>query len=55
MLINAGMNIRIEGSKYYYEGGAATVISQSYEAGDMVPKGTAVTVNFGYYEEDKLN
>lgn len=55
MLINAGLNIRIEGSKYYYEGGAATVVGQSHEAGTKVPKGTAVTVNFGYYEEDKLH
>ena len=54
MLINAGFNIKIEGSKYYYESGAATVVSQSHEAGTAVPKGTVITVNFGYYEEDKL-
>ena len=55
MLINAGLNIKIEGSKYYYEGGAATVVGQSHEAGTKVPRGTAVTVSFGYYEEDKLH
>lgn len=54
MLINAGLNIKIEGSKFYYEGGAATVVSQSHKAGEKVPKGTVITVNFGYYEEDKL-
>jgi stage V sporulation protein D (sporulation-specific penicillin-binding protein) len=54
ILINAGLNIKIEGSKYYYEGGAATVQSQSHPAGTAVPKGTVITVNFGYYEEGKL-
>ncbi len=54
ILINSGLNIKIEGSKYYYEGGAATVKSQSAEAGATVPRGTVITVNFGYYEEDKL-
>ena len=54
ILINAGLNIKIEGSKYYYDGGAATVVSQSHEAGIAVPKGTVITVNFGYYEEDRL-
>ena len=54
MLINAGLNIKIEGSKFYYEGGAATVVSQSHTAGESVPRGTVITVNFGYYEEEKL-
>ena len=54
ILINAGLNIKIEGSKYYYEGGAATVASQSVAPGTAVPKGSVITINFGYYEEDKL-
>ena len=50
-LINSGLNIKIEGSKYYKEGGKATVQSQWPEAGTVVPKGSVVTVNFGYYED----
>ena len=50
-LINSGLNIKIEGSKYYHEGGVATVESQFPEAGEVVPAGTVVTVNFGYYED----
>ena len=50
-LINGGFNIKIEGSKYYHEGGAATVESQFPAAGEIVPAGTVVTVNFGYYED----
>ena len=53
-LINAGLNIKIEGSKFYYEGGAATVVSQSHKPGTKVPVGEVITVNFGYYEEGKL-
>ena len=50
-LINGGFNIKIEGSKYYFEGGVATVESQYPAAGTLVPVGTVVTVNFGYYED----
>ena len=50
-LINNGFNIKIEGSKFYHEGGAATVESQSPAAGEKVPRGTVITVNFGYYED----
>lgn len=50
-LINSGFNIKIEGSKYYHEGGAATVESQFPAAGEMVPAGTVITVNFGYYQD----
>ena len=50
-LVNSGLNIKIEGSKYYHEGGAASVESQVPAAGEVVPKGTVVTVNFGYYED----
>ena len=50
-IINSGLNVKIEGSKYYHEGGAATVESQFPAAGTVVPKGTVVTVNFGYYED----
>ena len=50
-LINSGLNIKIEGSKFYHEGNAVAVKSQSPAAGEMVPAGTVITVNFGYYED----
>ena len=50
-LVNLGLNVKIEGSKYYHEGGAATVESQYPAAGEVVPKGTVIIVNFGYYED----
>lgn len=53
-IINSGLNIKIEGSKFYHEGGAATVESQFPLAGEVVPKGTVVTINFGYYNDEDL-
>jgi stage V sporulation protein D (sporulation-specific penicillin-binding protein) len=53
-LINSGLNIKIEGSKYYHEGGTTAVESQSPAAGTVVPAGTVVVVNFGYYEDNDL-
>ena len=50
-LVNSGLNIKIEGSKYYHEGESVTVVSQSPAAGEVVPYGTVITVNFGYYED----
>jgi stage V sporulation protein D (sporulation-specific penicillin-binding protein) len=50
-LVNSGLNVKIEGSKYYHEGGTTTVESQYPAAGEKVPVGTVVTVNFGYYED----
>ena len=45
-LINAGLNVRITGNT------GETVLSQSVEAGTMVPPGTAVTVVFGSPDGD---
>ena len=50
-IVNSGLNIKIEGSKYYHEGGAAAVREQYPAAGEKVPSGTVITVNFGYYED----
>ena len=50
-LANSGFNIKIEGSKFYHEGGSAVVIGQSPAAGEKVPAGMVVTVKFGYYED----
>lgn len=53
MLINAKLNIRIEGTDNYMSGGGATVISQSIPAGTYVSPGTVVTVTFRYLDPDE--
>lgn len=50
MLINAGLNIRILGTKNYLSGTGAVVISQSVPAGTEVPVGTVVEVTFRYLD-----
>ncbi len=49
-LIDAGLNIRILGTKNYLSGTGATVISQSIPAGTEVPRGTVVEVTFRYMD-----
>ena len=51
VLINAGLNIRILGTKNYLSGTGATVISQSVAAGEVVPLGTVVEVTFRHLED----
>ena len=51
VLINAGLNIRILGTKNYLSGTGATVISQSVAAGEVVPKGTVIEVTFRYLDD----
>jgi stage V sporulation protein D (sporulation-specific penicillin-binding protein) len=51
MIINAGLNIRIEGTRNYLSGTGAVVVSQSPAAGEIVPEGTVVTVTFRYLDE----
>lgn len=46
MLINAGLNIRITGTKAHLTGTGAQVIVQSIAAGEMVEPGTVVTLTF---------
>ena len=43
-IINAGLNIAIEGAQNYNKGSGAIVTSQSSSPGDTVPYGTVVTV-----------
>ncbi len=50
-LINAGLNIRITGTKNYLTGTGATAISQSIAAGTVVPKGTVVEINFRHLDD----
>ncbi|HOA85172.1 MAG TPA: penicillin-binding transpeptidase domain-containing protein, partial [Bacillota bacterium] len=51
MIINAGLNIRIEGTRNYLSGTGAVVVSQYPAAGEIVPEGTVVTVTFRYLDE----
>ena len=50
-LIEKGLNIRIEGTKNYMTG-TVKAVSQSIEAGTVVPKGTVITVRFVAIEDD---
>lgn len=50
-LINAGLNIRIEGTKNYLSGKGAVVVSQSVQAGQRVERGTVITVVFRYLDD----
>ncbi|MBQ6892894.1 MAG: PASTA domain-containing protein, partial [Clostridia bacterium] len=43
-IINAGLNIAIEGAQNYDKGSGAIVTSQDYSAGATVPYGTVVTI-----------
>ena len=54
VLIDAGLNIRIEGPKNYLSGMGPRVISQSVDKGTEVPRGTVVEVNFRYLDEDDI-
>lgn len=54
VLINAGLNIRIEGTKNYLSGAGPKVIAQSLAKGTVVPRGTVVEVTFRYLDEDDI-
>ena len=46
MLINAGLNVRITGTKNHLTGSGAKVIHQSHTAGEKVAPGTVITLVF---------
>lgn len=50
MIINGKLNINITGTTNYETGTGAVVVSQSPAAGESVPKGTVVTVEFRYVD-----
>lgn len=50
MIVNSKLNINITGTTNYENGVGAVVVSQSPAAGDVVPKGTVVTVEFRYVD-----
>ena len=53
MLINAKLNICIDGTDNYMSGAGAIVIEQSIPAGTKVSPGTVVTVTFRYLDPDE--
>lgn len=53
MLVNAKLNICIEGTDNYMSGAGAIVIEQSIPAGTRVSPGTVVTVTFRYLDPDE--
>lgn len=52
MIINAGLNIRIEGGKDFVFGKKATVVEQSIMEGKSVPVGTIVTIKIMFTDEE---
>ena len=46
VLVNAGLNVRILGTKNYLTGRDVKVVSQSIAAGTEVPRGSVVEVRF---------
>ncbi len=53
MLINAKLNICIDGTDNYMSGAGAIVIEQSIPAGTKVSPGTVITVTFRYLDPDE--
>ena len=52
MIVNASLNICIEGTDNYLSGGGAVVVYQSIAPGTKVSPGTVITVTFRYLEAD---
>ena len=50
LLIDAGLNVRIEGTQNYQSGVGAVVVAQSPAADTVVTPGTIVTVEFRYLD-----
>lgn len=53
MLVNAKLNVCIDGTDNYMSGAGAIVIEQSIPAGTKVAPGTIVTVTFRYLDPDE--
>ena len=54
VLIENGLNIRIEGTKNYMTGTSVQVVSQSIPAGTSVPRGTVITVRFLSLDDEDM-
>ncbi len=51
VLTNAGLNIKISGTKNYLSGTGPEVVAQSVGAGEEVPRGTVIEVTLRYRDE----
>lgn len=49
MIVNAGFNIKIEGTRNYLSGTGAVVVSQSPAAGEIAEEGSVITVTFRHF------
>lgn len=54
-LVNAGLNVRIRGTRNYLTGAGITAISQSAEPGSEVPRGTVIEIVFRSLTDDDLD
>lgn len=52
MILNAGLNVRIEDGKDFIFGKKATVVQQSIAEGESVPVGTVVTIKIMFTDEE---
>ena len=52
MILNAGLNVRIEDGKDFIFGKKATVVQQSITEGESVPVGTVVTIKIMFTDEE---
>ena len=51
ILINSGLNVKIEGAENFKYGQGAVVLSQSYSEGVLLAKGTIVTIKIMFTED----
>ena len=54
ILANFGLNIRIAGTNNYMSGSGAVAVSQSHAPGEVVEKGTVITVTFRNQDADDI-
>ena len=52
-ILNAGLNVRIEGAVNYKLEEGATVVACSHTEGEEIPKGSVVTLTFRYLDADE--
>ena len=54
LLINSGLNIKLEGSSTHLAGTSAVVVSQSHAHGTAVSRGEVITVVMRYVDEEEI-
>lgn len=51
ILINSGLNIRIEGTTNFEYGQGAIVVSQDYQSGQIIPRGSVITIKILFVDD----